>query len=159
MSGVQVTKVRRQGIGANLAPDAFEKWANHYIQCEKDYSGIVFSPVRYFLLCRAIELATKSIHLNSMRQPEVKEKYGHDIFKAYSELPIEYQILTSNEKDLLVIASEIYNVKQFEYFEPEDALTGYQRFPNLEPLRALAYKIVTLLPNNSSKPTPRCGAT
>jgi hypothetical protein len=150
--------VKRQGIDANLSPDAFIKWANHYLKCEEDYSLTGFSPVRYFLLCRAIELAIKSIHLNSIGQPEVKATYGHDIFKAYQKLPSEYQTLTKEEQDLLSNASVIYDGKEFEYFNPEDCLTGYQRFPKIEALRALAHKIVALPPNNSFKPTPLRGA-
>ena len=158
MSNLQLTKIKQQGIDANLASDAFEKWANHYFQCEKDYSEHDFSPVRYFLLCRAVELSLKAIHLKTMRQPEVKSKYGHNIIKAYEELLSEFQTLTQDEKKLLKAASEIYDGKQFEYFEPEDSLTGYQRFPNLELLRALACKIAQLPPNNSFKPTPLRGS-
>jgi len=142
VSNLQSAKLRRQGVNADLAPDAFEKWAAHYLQCEADYSGNGFSPARYFLLCRAIELAIKSIHLNKMGQPEVKYRYGHDIFKAYEELPNEYRILSEDEWKLLKKASEIYDGKQFEYFEPEDALTGYSRFPSLRHLQALARKLV-----------------
>ena len=151
VSNRQVTKVKRQGIDANLAPDAFAKWANDYLKCEDDYSLAGFSPVRHFLLCRAIELAIKAIHLNRIGQPEVKTTYGHDILKAYQKLPSEYQTLTEAEQDFLSNASTIYDGKEFEYFNPEDSLTGYQRFPNIETLRALAHKIVALPPNNSFK--------
>jgi hypothetical protein len=158
VSNRQAIKVKRQGIDANLAPDAFVKWANQYLKCEEDYSLTGFSPVRYFLLCRAIELAIKSIHLNSIGQPEVKATYGHNLIKAYQKFPTECQTLTGEEENLLSNASAIYNGKGFEYFNPEDSLTGYQRFPKIEELRALAHKIVALPPNNSFKPTPLRGA-
>ena len=144
LSNLQLAKVRRHGIDANLAPDAFAKWAHHYLQCEADYSCKSFSPVPYFLLCRAIELAIKSIHLNKMGQPEVKSSYGHDILKAYEALPGEFKVLVKGEQELLKVASEIYAGKQFEYFEPQDVLTGFSRFPSLVHLRALARKFVEL---------------
>lgn len=154
MSNRQMAKVKRQGIDANLAPDAFAKWANHYLQCELDYSLDCFSPVRYFLLCRAIELAIKSIHLNRIGQPEVKATYGHNLLKAYQGLPNEYLTLTEEEQDFLSNASAIYDGKEFEYFSPEDSLTGYQRFPDIEALRAITRKIVALSPNNSIRSFP-----
>jgi hypothetical protein len=54
------------GINANLAPDAFHWWATHYYKCRQDFvSPHKFSPVPYFLLCRAIELELKSRHLKN----------------------------------------------------------------------------------------------
>ena len=38
-----------------------------------------FSPVPYFLLCRAIELELESRHLQGKRQLEVKRAYGHHL--------------------------------------------------------------------------------
>ena len=40
----------------NLSPHGFRKWARQYRQCERDFrTPVGFTPVPYFLLCRAIE--------------------------------------------------------------------------------------------------------
>ena len=141
MNKKQLIRLKYQGIDANLAPSAFRKWASQYIDCEAYFCYEKFSPVPYFLLCRAIELSIKSMHLESFSQAEVKSKFGHDILKAYEALPERFQVLTVDECSLLEGASNIYDGKQFEYFESEDALTGYSRFPDLATLRAIAYKL------------------
>jgi hypothetical protein len=133
------------GIDANLAPDAFHRWATHYYKCRHDFaSPHRFSPVPYFLLCRAIELELKSRHLQGKRQPEVKRAYGHRLTKAYAGLPPSEQILTTEELAVLKQASDIYASKGFEYFEPEDALTGFRRFPDLSRLDWIAKKLLRI---------------
>jgi hypothetical protein len=107
-----------------------------------------FSPVPYALLCKAIELELKSRHLveahlpGGARQPEVKEKFGHDISKAYRELP-DYQVLTAEEFEVLDKASTIYKTnKGFDYIAVFDMATGYSRFPDLDALDAVARKLL-----------------
>jgi len=41
-------------------------------------------------------------------------------------------------------ASDIYASKGFEYFEPEDALTGFRRFPDLSMLDQVAKKLLRI---------------
>ncbi|TET75041.1 MAG: hypothetical protein E3J56_01365 [Candidatus Aminicenantes bacterium] len=131
------------GINANLSPDAFHRWATHYYKCKQDFrSPHKFSPVPYFLLCRAIELEIKSIHLRDKKQTEVKEDFGHDILKAYEALSEEYKILEDNEIKVLKVAKEIYCSKGFEYFNPEDALTGFSKFPDLNTLDTVVKKLI-----------------
>ena len=131
------------GIDANLAPDAFHRWATHYYQCRQDFvSPHTFSPAPYFLLCRAIELELKARHLMAKRQPELKHRYGHHLDKVYYDLPASDQVLTPEQAAILKQASLIYAKKGFEYFDPEDALTGYRRFPNLAVLDEVARKLV-----------------
>ena len=133
------------GIDANLSPDAFHRWATHYYKCRNDFaSPHKFSPVPYFLLCRAIELELKSRHLLTRRQREVKRVYGHDLTKAYAGLPQPEQTLTSDELVVLERASDIYASKGFEYFEPEDALTAFRRFPDLSVLDRIARKLLRI---------------
>jgi hypothetical protein len=133
------------GIDGNLSPDAFHRWATHYYKCRHDFaSPHKFSPVPYFLLCRAIELELKSRHLMKRRQLEVKRAYGHDLTKAYSALPLAEQTLTPDESAVLQQASQIYASKSFEYFEPEDALTAFRRFPDLSVLDRVAKKLLRI---------------
>lgn len=140
----QIIKVRGRGITSNLAPEAFAKYAREYLLADTQYRSNSFSPVPYFLLCRAIELAIKSIHLQSIGGPEVKGRFGHNLHLAYDELPSEYKNISNDEYELLKLASDIYSKKDFEYFASEDALSGYSRFPELSPLRILASKIIGL---------------
>lgn len=135
--------ITAHSLNANISPFAFYRYAKHYYECKQLFHcPDNFSPVPYFLLCRSIELVLKASHLRSMTQNKVKKEFGHNIFKSYQALnPIE-QILNTNENTILEQASQIYKGKGFEYFEPEDALTGYKRFPDLEELDAIAKKLL-----------------
>ena len=148
MTRRQVTKGKPTGINANLAPDAFTLWSKHYLKCEADFSAPekTFSPVPYFLLCRAIELSLKATHLRGLSQGQVRDKFGHDLYKAYEALPTQQCTLDSAELQTLKIASDIYAGKGFEYFEPEHALTGFSCYPDLTQLRAVAVKLVENAP-------------
>ena len=131
------------GINANLAPDAFHRWAQHYYKCRQDFeSPQRFSPVPYFLLCRAIELELKARHLNVMTQEQVKKAFGHDLLRAYEKLPSTQQQLDSAEVLLLRQASEIYAGKGFEYFDAENALTAYKSYPDLAALDRVAQRLL-----------------
>jgi len=122
------------GINANLAPDAFHRYATHYLKCRRDFQcPDKFSPVPYFLLCRAIELSIKARHLKHMTQEQAKDEFWHHLAEAYDALEPAEKTLNENEEDTLRKADKIYNDKKgFEYFDPEDALTGYKRLRDLE---------------------------
>ena len=127
----------------NLSPDAFHMWATHYLKCKNDFrSPNKFSPVPYFLLCRAIELEIKARHLRNVTQTQVKDNYGHDLVKAYGALTSTEQILTQDEETTLKIANDIYRRKGFEYFEGMSALNGYKEFPDLTILDSIANKLI-----------------
>ncbi len=129
----------------NMSPMAFHRWATHYYKCRQDFQcPHTFSPVPYFLLCRAIELGLKSKHLEDKRQPEVKNEFGHNLVKAYQALPVEAQQLSESDFSVLERASAIYASKGFEYFNPEDALTGYSRFPELAALDGITKRLLAL---------------
>jgi hypothetical protein len=133
------------GIDANLSFDAFHRWATHYYKCRHDFaSSHMFSPVPYRLLCRAIEFELKSRHLQGRRQLEVKRACGHHLTKAYAGLPPSEQILTLEEVVVLEQASDIDASKGFEYFEREDALTGFRRLPDLSMLDRVAKKLLRI---------------
>ena len=137
------SRIEMSPIQDNLSPDAFHRWATHYYKCRQNFkSPDKFSPVPYFLLCRAIELEIKSKHLRSKRQKAVKELYGHNLSCAYRALPVCEQVLTGDEMDILNDANEIYSSKGFEYFVPKHALEGYSAYPGLEALDAIASKLI-----------------
>ena len=119
--------------------------ARHLIKCKEDFRSpdSYFSPIPYFLLCRAIELAIKSRHLRLKRREDVKDEFGHCIFEAYSALDKNDRPLTLSQVKVLRQASPIYAGKGFEYLDPDDAMTGYKRFPRLAVLEEIAKKLVT----------------
>lgn len=137
--------VQVEGFFANLSPMAFQKWARQYYECAIPLlSQTEFSPVPYFLLCRAIELQLKAEHLEIKLQPEVKSSFGHHLVKSYMALPHHRQVLVATELNLLKQADSIYSSKGFEYFNPEHAMRGYSQYPNLAALDAVAQKLLKL---------------
>jgi len=104
----------------NLSPEAFHLWATHYLKCKRDFhSPDKFSPVPYFLLCRAIELELKARLLKNSSQENVKRDYGHHLEKAYDALDQNERNLTQEEECTMQLADDIYNNnKSFEYFNP-----------------------------------------
>ena len=129
----------------NLSPDAFHLWATDFLKAARDFrQPSRFSPVPYFLICRAIELEIKSRHLVESRQVQVKRKYGHSLLKAYNGLEASQKVLTPEEVQVLSKASESYDLpnKHFEYWSPAEALRGYSRFPSLEALTVIAAKLI-----------------
>lgn len=130
-------------IEVNISPDGFHLWAQHYYKCMRDFiSPNSFSPVPYFLLCRAIELQLKAFHLKTKRQTQVKTEFGHDLMRSYSALSSGDQILSQVELDELTKANEVYSSKGFEYFAPVNALRGYSNFPDLEVLEQVCQKLL-----------------
>jgi hypothetical protein len=133
-----------QGFNANLSPDAFHIYATHYYKCKRDFTppDDYFSPIPYFLLCRAIELEIKARHLKRLTQKEVKNRFRHHLLKAYKALDAQEQILSQSEVEVLTAADQIYGDKEFEYFRQEDALTGSSRIPDLDMLDTIAKKLI-----------------
>lgn len=94
-----MTVIRLDPVYANISPDAFKRYASHYLKCRNDFqSPDKFSPVPYFLLCRAIELALKARHLEHKTQKEVKKTFGHNLSEAYGALDPREKILNQSEE-------------------------------------------------------------
>ena len=123
--------INMESIEENLAPDAFHIYAMHYYKCKRDFTppDAYFSPIPYFLLCRAIELEIKARHLQRLTQSEVKDKFGHRLLKAYKALDVQEQILSQNELAVLTTADELYRKTDLAYFNPVHALKAFLSFP------------------------------
>lgn len=132
-------------IKINITPRAFHMWAEHYYKCKQDFKPpSKFSPVPYFLLCRAIELELKSRHLHKFPAQHIKTKYDHHLLKSYKDLDINQKTLSDLELTTLKLADKIYSKeKGFEYFQPQHALVGYSTFPDLNTLDTIAIKLLT----------------
>jgi hypothetical protein len=136
--------IHAQGFDANLSPDAFHIYAMHYYKCKRDFTppDDYFSPIPYFLLCRAIELEIKARHLKRLTQREVKDKFRHHLLKAYKALDAQEQILSQNELAVLITADELYTETDLAYFNPEHALGAFSQFPDLTVLDTIAKKLI-----------------
>ena len=144
MEDITVPEEIEQGPAeVKVSPEAFHLYATHFYKCKQDFkSPDDWSPVPYFLLCRAIELEIKSKHLKGKSQKEVKDEYGHRLSQAYNALDQNEQVLTETEKAALAAASLIYNSKGFEYFNPYYAATGFSEYPDLRALDSIAKKLI-----------------
>lgn len=134
--------IKAETAHINLSPVLFRKNARDYFTAYlalREIDG--FSPVPFFLCCRAIELALKAIHLESKSRDEVKDLYSHNLEKSYAELIPANQMLSPEEREFLRTANSIYSKKEFEYLNVYDAATAYTRFPDIANLEALARKI------------------
>jgi len=136
--------INMESIEENLAPDAFHIYAMHYYKCKRDFTppDDYFSPILYFLLCRAIELEIKARHLRRLTQSEVKDKFGHRLLKAYKALDVQEQILSQNELAVLTSADELYRKTDLAYFNPVHVLRAFSQFPDLDILDAIAKKLI-----------------
>jgi hypothetical protein len=112
----------------NLSHAAFHLWARQFLEASKHLPQTQrVSPVPYRLLGRALELELKARHLIHNGQQTIKEKYRHNLLKAYDGLPPNQKILTPDERDVLRQASDSYNDpnKFFDYWNPRAALSGF----------------------------------
>lgn len=141
-----VNTVISPGTGnVNLSPLMFHAYAVQYLQCKRAFTAVEsYSPVPYFLLCRAIELQLKAKHLELQSPVQVKRTYGHNIKKLYDDLPAGEKVLDATQQAVLESASKIYDVpnKGFEYVSVWDAITGLKDFPNLSVLEEIAEVLV-----------------
>ena len=115
----------------NVSPCGFRRSAKEYYECCRSFKRTSdFSPVPYFLLCRAIELQFKAFHLEVEGQSAVKDRYGHDLTKSYNDLPATRQTLSAEEFSLLQKVSGIYKGNGFEYFNVGHAVRAFSNFPD-----------------------------
>ena len=135
-------KLNAEAGHINFSPELFRLSARDYFKSFTRFEHRKFSPVPFFLCCRAMELALKAVHLESKKQSEVKQLFSHDLMKCYKGLDKSKQTLSAEELDLLSAANEIYVRKEFEYLNVVHAVTAYKRFPDLDALVKLAKKII-----------------
>jgi hypothetical protein len=122
----------------NFSPVGFKLAARDFRRCSDSFRPEKFSILPYSLYCRAIELGLKAIHLETDKQQEVKDEYGHNLVKSYEALPPERRTLSPTDTDLLAQINKLYVCKAFEYVQPGDAANAFSSFPDLEQLARLA---------------------
>ena len=133
----------------NLTPQVFHAWGRQYFTCfEKLGIPAEYSPVPYFLLCRAIELAIKAMHLQVDPQKDVKNLFKHNLEKSYRALPPHFKTLNAVETQVLIAVGAMYRAKEFEYFSMEQLSGDAATLPNLAVLECAARRLLVLTPNH-----------
>ena len=96
-----------------------------------------YSPVPYFLLCRAMELALKAHHLENKSRMTVKKDYSHNLSKLYSDLPSDLKFLDADQEKLLRVASDKYDVpnKGLSTFQQRTFSLATRHFPTWRSLQ------------------------
>lgn len=110
-----------------------------------------FSPSKYYLVCRSIELSLKAYLLTkNLSIDNLKRKIGHDLHKTLrkaKELGLDSDVgISQSERAEIEKANLWYKRKGFEYFSVEnmvESFQGYSTLPDLQVLVMLANKLIS----------------
>lgn len=138
-------------IVENISPIGFHHYAEEFLGAAQQFrheTARHFSPVRYYLLCHAIELVLKA-YLLVVGVPKAdlpKPGLRHDLTAILARAKgkgLEHLVGVSPEwDDTISKANEYYNKKGFEYFEVSNALHGYKNLPSLATLEDMTVTLV-----------------
>ena len=111
-----------------------------------------YSPAKYYLAARSLELSFKAfLRLKGISGEELKNNFGHNlniILKKCKELGISDYIGLTNEDEVSVKYLNFwYFRKGLEYFEIESLTENHQDLPNLQDLGELLSKLISGLKN------------
>lgn len=98
--------------------------------------------IKYYLLCRCLELCFKEhIVFNGICPFEdLANKYGHNLLVLMNDAEsINYIDINSQEETIVKVLNNYYNSKEFEY--PK---TGLKTFPVIEDVEELCNRLVWL---------------
>jgi len=142
-------------VKVKFRPFAFQYYAKDFYEAYKKHKdGPPFSPARYFLISRSIELAAKSLHLEVGKKAEDLNNARHDLLEACnSDILKKFDITFSDEQiSELKKANDYYKDKGFEYFlyktgdwkssdfgssGPQKVLTGWPDLPDVNILESI----------------------
>lgn len=142
----------------SITPFAFQHYAKDFYEAyTKHKPGPKFSPARFFLLTRSIELAAKSLHLADGRTPKYVKRLDHDLEAACEASVLAHFGITliTAETVELQKANKYYKGKGFEYFlfkfsgvsmersGPQQALSGWPGLPDESVLESILNKLLT----------------
>jgi len=130
----------------NITPLGFHKYAHDYYTAAEQWTNKIkdtsYSPVPYFLYCRAIELGLKAYLLGKRK----KIKYVHDLTTILRDARLNSLDhlfkTTEQEENEILIANNIYNKKGFEYFFVLNHVTKLKDLPKLNVLRKYSEKLL-----------------
>ncbi|MBU1104581.1 hypothetical protein KJ664_01625 [Patescibacteria group bacterium] len=140
-------KIIKNDIKADVA---FQRYAkDHYdayqILKANTKNFLYLMDIKYYLLCRSIELSFKGLLLQnglcSVEDLKKEGKYGHDLIllmNSIKNLPLVN--INKDESNILFVLDEYYKNKEFEY--PK---TGFKTFPALEDVEKFCERIYLAL--------------
>jgi hypothetical protein len=149
-------------VDANIRPFAFQYYARDFYEAYKKHkSGPRFSPARYFLLSRSIELAAKSLHLADGKPAEELGNVNHNLESACDTTILNQFGISLNSQQLTELkkANDYYQHKGFEYYlyksgdwkgsdfgssGPEKTLQGWPDLPDLNTLESIFEMLLSI---------------
>lgn len=135
----------------DMGPTGFVVYARDFLDCYRSYCpGQPFSPAKYYLICRSIELSLKSyLALKKVRVKKIKNKYHHNLSKIIEETTTlglrEIVDISENEELEIEKANRWYNRKGFEYFDLQNIVESRDTLPDLSILEPLAERLIEIL--------------
>lgn len=134
-----------------VGPAGFCSYAEDFLNAYKCFeTDKFFSPAKYYLVCRSIELSLKSyLLLKNVPINKVKCNLGHDlhrILRKSKELGIDTIIgVTDEEKVEVERANGWYKRKGFEYFDIQNIVEIKTTLPDLNILLNFAERLINEL--------------
>ena len=134
-----------------MGPTGFIVYAEDFLSAFYSFtSEKPFSPAKYYLVCRSIELAFKSfLSLNKIPIREIRYALGHDLMKILSkvkDVDINKVVeISDREETEIKKANNWYSRKGFEYFAIKNILESKETLPNLDILQLLAARLIKIL--------------
>jgi len=142
------TTIRPKTAHIDMGPTGFISYAGDFLNCYKSYCPEQpFSPAKYYLVCRSIELSLKSfLALKKVGFTELKRHYGHSLSKLIEETTArglnETVEISEDEESEVKKANEWYYRKGFEYFALENIVESRDTLPDLGILEPLAQRLI-----------------
>jgi hypothetical protein len=145
------TTIKVKTAHIDMGPTGFIIYAQDFLNSFKAYSPEKpFSPAKYYLVCRSIELSLKSfLSIKNIPVNTIKDKLGHNLTKILNrtqELDIKKVVVISTEEVVEIKkANNWYNRKGFEYFDIKNIVESKETLPNLNSLQLLAERLIEIL--------------
>ena len=146
-----VTTIKAKTVEIDIGPTGFIIYAEDFLNSFKAYrSKKSFSPAKYYLVCRSIELSLKSfLSIKNIAISTIKKELSHDLIKILNrtqELDIKDIIEISKEEEMEIKkANDWYNRKGFEYFDIKNIVENKETLPNLNSLQLLSERLIEIL--------------
>jgi len=139
-------------IHVNLTPFAFHHFATRYRDVARTSQVPTgFSPVPYYLYCRALELSFKAfLLLKGVTKKEIKSRtLGHDLVRnlerAHALGLSSIVAVSAQERGEILKANAYYIDKDFEYANIMRAVRAYPDLPDLTVLDGLVDNLLVAL--------------
>ncbi len=137
-----------------MNPVGFAIYAEQFLKAAQSVpKSSEFTPVPYYLLCRALELILKAFLLaEGHGLTELKDRYHHDLQALWKAARKEglSEVVSSLPAEIesdIALANSYYKGKAFEYFDSRRWAHGYEELPPLDRIgHSTAALVETLKP-------------